>query len=430
VTKVTSTLWRMLLLATAAFLAWQILVHGLAAHHAARLTRGDAAALDRLSAWQPEHPRGLYEQGLRLMAEDREAALALFARAYAANPTDSRPLLAVAVLYQEAGRADDADALMQIADHLTPVDPNIQQRLALYWDQRGDPATALRHLSKAMTASDRIRREGLPVMLRLAEDPALRGLLEPIALAAPAWWPGFFRYAADRATSTDVVRYLLALRRQADAAAITVTERTAYQNRLLRDGFAAEAYLAWLNSLEPAARAELGLVFNGGFELPLSNAGFGWHARAHKQLTIQPLRTLGTVGSKSLLVRFSSFEQRFEHLGQRLFLQPGRYRLSGSVRADQLETEGGVRWRVRCNGAGNALLGESEVFLGRVPWAGFSVDFDVPARDCDTQDLRLVSAGTHRFELAMNGALWFDDLRIERADGDDPEDGADAARKP
>jgi tetratricopeptide (TPR) repeat protein len=430
VTKVSSTLWRLLLLAIAAFLSWQILTHGLAAHYAQRLARGDADALPQLRRWQPDHPRVLYQEGLREVGEDRQAALDRFARAYAANPTDPYPLVAVAALYFDSGRAEEADALMQLADRLKPVDPRIQQRLALHWDQRGDPATALRHLSKAMSANGRIRRENLPVILRLAEDPALRGLLEPVALDAPMWWPGFFGYAANRATSTEVVRYLMALRRQTGADAITAAERAAYQNRLLRDGFAAEAYLAWLNGLEPAAREQLGLVFNGGFELPLGNSGFAWQARPHKQLTIRPLRTLGTAGSKSLLVRFSSFDDRFAHLGQRLFLQPGRYRLTGVARVDRLETEGGVRWRVQCHGEGNALLGESRVFRGPAPWGDFSIDFDVPARNCDTQDLRLVSAGKHNFELAMDGALWFDALRIQRADGDDAEDGADAVRNP
>jgi hypothetical protein len=225
------------------------------------------------------------------------------------------------------------------------------------------------------------------------------------------------------------VRYLMALRREAGVDEITAAERTAYQNRLLRDGYAAEAYLAWLNTLEPTDREALGLVFDGGFELPISNSGFGWHARAHQQLSIRPLRTLGTRGAQSLLVRFNNFDARFSHLAQRLFLQPGTYRLSGMARVDGLETEGGVRWRIRCHGEGNVLLGEGKVFLGRAEWGEFSVDFEVPERNCETQDLRLVSAGEHSFEFPIDGALWFDDLRIQRTDGLDAAARADAARE-
>jgi hypothetical protein len=128
------------------------------------------------------------------------------------------------------------------------------------------------------------------------------------------------------------------------------------------------------------------------------------------------------------MVRFNNFEQRFAHLAQRLFLQPGTYRFSGLARVDRLKTEGGVRWRIQCHGQGNALLGEGGVFLGRAEWGEFSVDFEVPERNCDTQDLRLVSAGRHNFELPIDGTLWFDDLRIQRTDGLDAAARADAAR--
>ena len=48
-------------------------------------------------------------------------------------------------------------------------------------------------------------------------------------------------------------------------------------NRLLRDGSAAEAYLTWLNTLEPRARRHVGLLFDGGFDLLLGGATFGFH---------------------------------------------------------------------------------------------------------------------------------------------------------
>lgn len=429
-TKVTLLLWRTVLLIIAAVLIWRVLATGLAAHYALRLQAGDAEALQQVLTWQPHHPRGLYEQAIRVAEEDTGAALGLLAQAYAANPTAPRPLLAVAALYRANGRTDDADALVRIADELAPVNPSIQQQIALYWDQRGEAATALQHLSRAMAADRRVQRENLPVILRLAEEPSLRPLLEPIALEDPKWWPTFFRYATRRADNTDVVRYLMELRRRMGTEEITEEEQTAYQNRLLRDGYPSEAYLAWLNMLEPKAREELGLLFNGGFELPLSDTGFGWGARGHKQLDIRPLRTLGGTGAQSLMVRFSNFDQRFHHVGQRLLLQPGTYRLTGAARVDGLKTEGGVRWRLACRGESRDVLGESKVFLGRAEWSDFSFDFEVPDAGCETQDLRLVSAGRHSFELDIDGALWFDNLRIERTEGLDAAARADALQDP
>ncbi len=423
------TLWRALLLLFAALVAWRILTAGLAGHYADRMP-GDPNALEQVMTWAPDHPLALYTKGVDILEDDSDSARALFVRAYAANPTDARPLLAIAALDAEANRSENADALIRSADRLQPANPSIQQRIALYWDQRGDTPTALQHLSKAMTADRRIRRQSFPVILQLAENPASRALLQPIVAQAPPWWPGFFSYAAARADSTEVVRGLMALRRETDGATVSEAERVAYQNRLLRDNYPAEAYLSWLNTLEREAREELGLLFNGGFELPLRNSGFGWRTRTHQQLNIRPLRTLGSKGSQSLMVRFNNYEGRFHHLAQRLFLQPGTYRLMGVARVDGLKTEGGVRWRLACLGDSREVLGQSKIFLGRSEWEDFSFDFAVPDSGCETQDLRLVSAGRHAFELDFDGLLWFDNLRIERTEGLDAAARAEALREP
>jgi hypothetical protein len=178
--------------------------------------------------------------------------------------------------------------------------------------------------------------------------------------------------------------------------------------------------------LDPDERRQVGLIFDGGFELPFGRTGFSWRTRDHKQLTIRRLRTFGTEGSQSLMVRFGHFDERFRHVAQLLYLQAGAYRLEGSVRLDDLKTQGGVTWQLGCfNGAGG-VLGESEAFSGNTSWRAFSFGFEVPSRDCDAQELRLVSAGEHGFELAIDGVVWFDGLsirRVEQADAPPPPDG-------
>jgi hypothetical protein len=263
-------LWRSALLGASLLIAWQVVRFGLAAHYAKQVEAGDGDAVEQVLRWRSNHPFALYAKGLAMAGDDPRSASELFERAYMANPTDSRPLLALAEVHLEAGRVDEADALMRMVDRLTPVHPFIQRRLARYWGERDETPTALRHLSKAMAGDDNIAREGFPLMLQLAEDPVQRGLLEPFALERPRWWPEFFRYASYRARSTDSLRYLIALRSRPDAPELTRKERVHYQDRLLRDGFAAEAYLTWLNTLDPDERRQVGLIFDGGFELPFT----------------------------------------------------------------------------------------------------------------------------------------------------------------
>jgi len=59
------------------------------------------------------------------------------------------------------------------------------------------------------------------------------------------------------------------------------------------------------------------------------------------------------------------------------------------------------------------VLAEGPRLLASSDWTNFEFESDIPAA-CHYQQLRLVSAGTRRFEVAMAGTIWFDDMRITR----------------
>ncbi|MGB5832579.1 MAG: hypothetical protein WBG92_11395 [Thiohalocapsa sp.] len=405
--------WRIALICVAGFLAWRIVATGLGAYYVDRMKAGDESALQQVLTWQPEHPFAQLALGIRLMSEDPERAQALLARAYRANPTDPRPLIILASQFAAADDTTRANELMDTAASLAPVDPRIQEQVAAYWADRGDAQRALSHLSKVMEAAPAERRRFHPTLLKLAADPVARGLLGPYALLPPPWWESFFKYAAHKAVTLEPVRFLYNVRRDAEATPLTDDERAAYVGRLQRDGLVSEAYLVWINGLDASERQQLGLIYNGGFELELSNEGFGWRVATHKRVDIRSQATYGAVAERSLKLDFRALENRFRHLSQPLFLNSGIYRLSGKARADSLLTKGGLQWQVNCLLPESHRLGESKRFLGSSEWADFEFDFEVPA-SCESQELRLVSSGTRSFELKIDGNLWFDDMRIGR----------------
>lgn len=376
---------------------------------------GDDSAVDRVLAWQPEHPEALLRSALRLLpGQPREARL-LLARAYRANPTDPRPLVALALQFAAAGETARADALADIANKLAPVDPRNQRQLAAYWAERGDAARSLQHLATLMEADPGARAALHPTLLQLAEDPAARALLRPYALSPPPWWEGFFGYSATRASTFDPVRFLYDLRRAPGAVPLTAIERAAYVARLQQEGLIAEAYLIWLNGLDRNQRRHLGLLYNGGFELVLVNQGFGWRVGRNSRVDIRRRAVFDAVGNHALALSFRALEDPFGQLSQSLYLDAGTYRLTGKVRVgDDFKTQGGLQWQVRCLLPKAPPLGRSERFIAAGRWADFGFDFEVPP-SCEYQELRLVSAGTRPYELKIGGTIWFDDLRIVRA---------------
>jgi hypothetical protein len=72
-----------------------------------------------------------------------------------------------------------------------------------------------------------------------------------------------------------------------------------------------------------------------------------------------------------------------------------------------------VRWEVRCEQPESQVLAEGPRLLASSDWTNFEFESDIPEA-CHYQQLRLVSAGTRRFEVAMAGTIWFDDMRITR----------------
>ena len=404
---------RLLIAGIAVLLVWRIGASGLAGHYAERLAQGDNTAAAPALTWDSRQPEALYVQAVEVSASDPEAALALLLRAYRQNPAETRPLIAAARILLERGDEARADALVNAATALRPADPRIQRHATGYWLARGDLAKALPHASFALETNPDSRAQLFPFLLEVADEPATRLALRPFTQSPPVWWEEFFAEVARRALDVEAVRVLYALRSQASRAPVTEAERKSYVARLIQDGRIAEAYIAWLNGLDRSERGQLGLVHNGGFELEPRNWGFDWQLRSSPTALIDRRRTHGSDGSLALNLRFERHEARFANLHQMLFLDPARYRLSGRVRTDSLETKGGLKWVVRCLQPEVAELGESERFLGTNEWRDFSIAFEV-TEPCTLQEIRLVSAGSRRFEHEMTGSAWFDRIAIRR----------------
>ncbi len=407
---------RSLLLAVAALVAWRILTLGVSSHYADQLAQGRVDAAAKALAWSGRQPEALFRQALSTREQDPDRAWTLLARAFAENPADARPLIALANLAQQQGDQTEADALVKAAVGLMPSDPSIQLQAAGFWAFKGDLEAALHHSSTALEADPAARDQVFPVLLSIAEDPRARLALKPIALAPPSWWEPFFEEVSRRALDEETVRLLYAWRRESPQSPISPRERETLVSRLTKDGNITTAYVEWVNGLSRARRVRLGLIHDGGFELDPTNSGFDWHLRSTPNAIVDRARTFGVDGEKGLHVLFKGQERRFAEVYQPLYLDPGRYRLSGRVRTDSLETQGGLKWTLRCLQPEAKDLGESERFLGSNQWRDFGFEFDIPP-DCRLQEIRLLSAGKRDFEHKITGGAWFDRIAIVKIAG-------------
>jgi hypothetical protein len=400
-------------------LAWRITALGVAGVQIGYLDgKGEAAARQVLD-WYPGQAAALARLGIATAPLDVAAAERLLTDAYRYNLTDSQPLMELARLALARGDTVRADALSERVDGLRPVDPVVQWQLGRYWSSRGDPARTLRHWSRSLEASPDARAAGFPALRALLKNPSSHSAFRSLLTDPPGWWEDFFADTAQGQTDLELVRRFYQLRNESFGAPLSPREHRVWFERLMREQSFEEAYAAWVDGLTTAQRRHLGLVFDGGFELPLSGFGFDWHSTQLSRVEVGPARPEGEE-RQALRLRFRLLRLPYEHLYQPLLLVPGAYEVAGSFRSQDLMTDGGFRWMVRCRVPDQALLGESERLFPVETWTPFKFEIEVPD-SCLLQEFRLISVDVVGPEgTATDGELWFDDLSIRALDSLSP----------
>ena len=182
---------------------------------------------------------------------------------------------------------------------------------------------------------------------------------------------------------------------------------------------------SWLNSLPASDRQRVGYVFNGDFELPISNLGFDWTFHRQEGVRVETAPTRGATGQRALRVEFVNKRWAGPPVQQLLLLFPGRYRFEGRGRAERLDTWLGVQWALVLPARSRARAAATRAqrpFRGASGWESWDEAFTVP-KDCPVQVLRLELANPRadadtpgNVAVRLQGTAWFDDFRVRGLD--------------
>ncbi len=388
-------------LALAAVLAWRVVVAGLDALSVRPVAQEPNAGGASAESAGPDASR------LRL----------------ARNPADATAVLALALDLERQGRRDEATEATRAALRLAPADPRVLISAAGFFLRSGDEVQALASFRRAADVAPGDPNDIVVQALVAGLDTGRhREFFAGVARANPAWWPGFFRRACMQVANAGTVAALLSAR--AEVAVAAPDEWHCVIGRLQREGQWARAHQLWLNSLPLEHRQRIGHVFNGGFELPLSNAGFDWIVPPQDGVVVAAEPTDGMTARRALSVTFVGKGFGEPPVHQYLLLARGRHRLEGRVRAE-LDSWLGLRWGIYCRDApGRAprQLATSDRVVGSTQWKAFGAEFVVPG-DCPVQLLRLELADPGAgasvpapSAVRIKGRAWFDDLRIRVLD--------------
>jgi hypothetical protein len=159
-----------------------------------------------------------------------------------------------------------------------------------------------------------------------------------------------------------------------------------------------------------------GLLFNGGFELAPSGLPFDWVISAGSGVTATFATRPDRDTERALFIEFGHGRVDFPGISQITMLAPGTYKFQGKYRGD-IAGRRGLRWRITCAGTTAIPIGESPMVVGIAsPWKEFEFSFSIPKAECRAQYVRLALDARSPSEQFVSGSIWYDELRIVRAE--------------
>lgn len=390
---------------TALFLCWRIVVVNVTQY----LIQGSSPSAE---TWGAERPEVLLASAARIAQTDPSLALQHASRAALENPTDGRALVAMALIFEQQGNLDLAGNAMRMANVLTPRSVENQLQIAQFWARHGNIEQALPHWSVALEMAPSLNRTLFPKLLRYAEFGGHRQAFTRFYNKPPIWWNSFFNYALSNSASEETLKAIYHFRASSPYGANQI-EQKAYLDFLFRHGKWTDAYFVWLNGLSAEQLSVLGNIYDGSFELPASDLGYGWRYTQDDAYLVGNEQTYGTLEKMALRVVFLGPKPRKKEFAkQYLMLEAGTYTFHGRVRMDSVAAGDGLRWIITCGNG--AALASSQTFTGSMPWQPFDIRLEIPPQGCEAQRLQLVMVEGIQYSLLFNGSAWFDDLTLSK----------------
>lgn len=389
-----------------ASLGWRALTLGMAEHYA-------STDPERALRWRPAHAVALARRADQLAGAGAwDDAVELARASLHSSPLQQRAYRVLAGAAEAGGDADSAYALYRIAARHLPRDLPTRTWLYNHHISSGDASAAIADLDIMLRARPQLIPALAEIIIGVATQAQTQPAFATALGASPPWRSSVLPLLVQQSSDVDALAKLLAVLR-AQASGLDANTQDHWIERLIRERRYADAYVQWVSDLPTAQREVIGNVFNGGFDFPISDGGFDWRTEpvVGARLDLQA----GETAKSGSALRISFDDQRvaFHHLKQLLLLPPGRYRLDGRVRLDELRNERGLVWELRC-AEDMAEIAIGTPLSGSAPWQDLTMEFNVPSAGCAAQWLQLVLRARIPSEQRIDGSVSFDALRIVR----------------
>ena len=329
------------------------------------------------------------------------------------DPLNARALRILAQVAEHDSDGVRTEALMRGAAQRSP-----QESLAIFWMMRQSYrdrhyAEAIRYADILLRTRPQLEKHVFPMLGRIAEIPTAKGELTSMLAKNPPWRGNFFDALPRNITDARTPLELLLSLRDAPVPP-TDKERKAYLQALIEHKLYEVAYYSWLQFLPPDQLNNTGRLYNGSFEVPPSGLPFDWVFKKGPGVNIKFAPRPDQDREQALLIEFGPGRVDFgAGISELVLLPPGNYQMEGKYKAD-LVSQRGLQWSVKCAGE-TTSIGVSGTMNGSSPtWQDIDLTFTVPENECPAQYVSLALDARSASEQFVSGAVWYDDLSIER----------------
>lgn len=345
------------------------------------------------------------------------AARRCFETAVSLNPWDYRYWLELARLEEAAGDQGRASECMETALFLNRAYTPLYWQAGNFFLKHGQAARATRCFHQTLRGDPGLLRQVLALSWRFYPDRAK--LIQELVPPEPGLISGAMYWCLERRETELAMDCWRRLR--AGGKPFELSAAYPLVDHLIGLGRFAEAHRVWREALA----ATLGLefrafrddVFDGGFELPLSNGGFGWRAAGSPQREFTECPAPRFRGLRSLRIDFDGTENLAgPFLRQSIWLEkPGTYWLEYAILTENLTSDQGVYWRIDSVAAGppRIELARGPKHLEEGDWRLVSVPFEVPAAGT-LIELTCQRDRSRKIDPYLGGRLWLDSISLRR----------------
>ncbi len=333
--------------------------------------------------------------------EGPQGALEMFREALTADAAYAYRWSDLGEALAAAGQSESARYCFLRSLELAPGSPQIALRAANYELRENETDSALRLGGAVLRLTPAYDNMVFSSWIRFAgdQDRILDTGIGSNSRAAEALF-GFLIAANDEARLSETWRWM-------DARSyVTTPAAKTWAAWLIGRHREQEAFLVWKRHV--ALDSTYGVnnwIDDAGFEHSLAGQGFGWRIEpvAGVKAGIDP--GVAHSGHSSLRVEFDGSENvDFHSVAQRVWLQPGRYRLTAWIRTEGLSTDQGLAL---------SLLGVSTPALtGSHDWT--SVAAEISVGKATAAEVQLIRQRSWRFDAKPVGKAWIDDVELRR----------------